>query len=348
MKARSITALCASLLLALPATAAVVQDPTFEKRAPSFVYVQDEGMKHATFVATELAFDGKVVKNAPYSAEASSDSIHTLADGNRIVRSSTTKIYRDSQGRTRREQSLRSIGPFAAATGAESVVIIHDPVNSVTAILNPEKRTARKLPAPGIFVKSGSKGGKTVERKEEVVVLERRAAEEAERAETERRVERRTTVVKPDGTEEVDVTVETTGPNTFVIGAPGVEGGVQFHVASADDAKTEQLGKKSFGAVEADGTRTTTTIPAGKIGNERPIEIVFERWYSPELETVVYSRHYDPRFGETIYELKNISRDEPAPSLFEIPEGFKIEEHAFPNSFVFTTQTKSPKVIKKH
>ena len=67
------------------------------------------------FVSSEMSFDGKVVKGAPYSAQAISETTQTLADGNRITRKSTTLVYRDSEGRTRREQSLNNVGPFATA-----------------------------------------------------------------------------------------------------------------------------------------------------------------------------------------------------------------------------------------
>jgi hypothetical protein len=92
------------------------------------------------------------------------------------------------------------------------------------------------------------------------------------------------------------------------------------------NAQTESLGKQNIEGVEAEGTRTTVTIPAGEIGNERPIEIVSERWYSDELQTVVMSRHSDPRFGENSYRLTNISRTEPARSLFEIPSDYTVKE----------------------
>jgi len=49
--------------------------------------------------------------------------------------------------------------------------------------------------------------------------------------------------------------------------------------------------------VRADGTRTTITIPAGAMGNEQPILIVSERWYSPELQTVVMTKRNDPAYG---------------------------------------------------
>src|SRR6185295_11405891 len=93
-----------------------------------------------------------------------------------------------------------------------------------------------------------------------------------------------------------------------------------------DTAKTESLGKQMFEGVEAEGTRSTLTIPAGQIGNDRPIEIVSERWYSSALDLVVFSKHSDPRMGEHIYRLTNINRAEPARSLFEVPADYVVNE----------------------
>ena len=106
---------------------------------------------------------------------------------------------------------------------------------------------------------------------------------------------------------------------------------MEWHSGSEKRGKTESLGKQTIEGVEVEGTRNVTTIPAGEIGNERAIEIVFERWYSPELQTVVMTRHTDPRFGETSYRLTNISRDEPARSLFEVPAGYTIKETGGPS-----------------
>jgi hypothetical protein len=94
---------------------------------------------------------------------------------------------------------------------------------------------------------------------------------------------------------------------------------------NANEVK-QDLGKQNIEGVEAEGTRTTVTIAAGEIGNERPIEIVSERWYSPELQLVVMTRHSDPRTGETTYKLTNINRAEPAKSLFEVPSDYTIKE----------------------
>jgi hypothetical protein len=92
------------------------------------------------------------------------------------------------------------------------------------------------------------------------------------------------------------------------------------------DVRTEQLGTKEYEGVRAEGTRTVATLPAGAIGNVRPIEIVSERWYSPELRVVMFSRRADPRFGETIYRLTNITRAEPDASLFQVPSDYKRED----------------------
>jgi hypothetical protein len=90
--------------------------------------------------------------------------------------------------------------------------------------------------------------------------------------------------------------------------------------------RQESLGEKTIEGVAAEGTRTLITIAAGRIGNERPLEIVSERWYSPQLQAVVMSRHSDPRYGETTYRLTSVSREEPDPALFTVPADFTVKE----------------------
>jgi hypothetical protein len=82
--------------------------------------------------------------------------------------------------------------------------------------------------------------------------------------------------------------------------------------------------------VRVNGEQTTWTIEASKIGNEKPIVIVSEKWTSPDLMVTVYTRDFDPRFGETSYKLTGIKRAEPDPSLFKVPEGFQIKERLPP------------------
>jgi hypothetical protein len=273
------------------------------------------------FVSSEMNFDGKLVKGAPYSAQAVTETTQTLGDGNRIINKSAAALYRDSEGRTRREQSLRALGPFATAGEPSQTIFINDPVAGANYSLDSRSMVARKmLPMKFEFRFDNPDGVKH----EGVKVV--------------------TTGSKMPGTDRIEVHNE-----VFVGPAPppppGAEGGgtvMQWHSGSEKRGKTESLGKQTIEGVEAEGTRNVTTIPAGEIGNERPIEIVFERWYSPELQTVIMTRHIDPRFGETSYRLTNISRDEPARSLFEVPAGYTIKEVGGP---VQPTQMRTKKLV---
>jgi len=89
---------------------------------------------------------------------------------------------------------------------------------------------------------------------------------------------------------------------------------------------TVSLGTQTINGVTAEGTRTVRTIPAGEIGNEKPITITVEKWYSPDLQAVVLLKHSDPMMGDSVYQLTNIQRTEPDPSLFQVPAGYAVKE----------------------
>jgi hypothetical protein len=93
---------------------------------------------------------------------------------------------------------------------------------------------------------------------------------------------------------------------------------------------TTSLGTKEFDGVKAEGKSTTWTIPAGQVGNRNPINIMSESWYSPELQVTVYSRHSDPRTGESIYRLASIRRGEPSADLFKVPEDYQVKKRRAP------------------
>ena len=90
------------------------------------------------------------------------------------------------------------------------------------------------------------------------------------------------------------------------------------------EAKTESLGSQTMEGVVVTGVRTTRTIPAGQVGNDRPIDIVTEVWTSRDLKTIVSSKRNDPRMGEQTFRLTSIVRAEPDASLFAVPADFKI------------------------
>jgi hypothetical protein len=96
------------------------------------------------------------------------------------------------------------------------------------------------------------------------------------------------------------------------------------HGISVGSLHIESLGTRQFEGVSAEGTRTTTTIPAGQIGNLNPISQVTERWFSKDLQMAVLITRRDPRSGETVYRLANIVRTEPPPDLFTVPSDYRI------------------------
>ena len=91
------------------------------------------------------------------------------------------------------------------------------------------------------------------------------------------------------------------------------------------DARTESLGTKTLEGVKVEGTRVTFQIPAGQIGNDKPMNVVTERWFSPDLQVLIMSRHVDPIAGEHVFKLVNIRFGEPAAELFAVPAGFRTE-----------------------
>ena len=250
------------------------------------------------FVSSEMSFDINPIKGAPYSAEAVTETVQSLSDGNRIVRKTTASVYRDSEGRTRRDQTLGAIGPWATAGDPPQTFFINDPVAGVNYILDPKSQTARKLPAVRVM---NLKPGADVEK----IVAEKVEIEKGARFQVRR----------PQGQDGVMI----------MGGAPGEFSAMRVP-GGTEKEKVESLGKQMVEGVEAEGTRSTMTIPAGTIGNEAPINIVTEKWYSPELQTVVMRKHTDPRVGETTYRLTNINRSEPARSLFEVPAGYTVKE----------------------
>jgi len=298
---------------------------------------QDVGYatQQVEFISHEFNFDGKVVKDAPYSADAVTETIQTLADGNRIVRNSSSKIYRDSAGRTRREQAMKVVGPWAVSGEAPVMITINDPVSGVFYNLNSSSKTAHKMTAFRMGDMSEDSKAAAELRAKMKDKLKMKAANGAEVGVSTGVVNE---VVIKRGANAADLTVtqNVVGPppgaivSAVTAGVPMTVGGGVMAWTSDAEVNQESLGTQSIEGVMAEGTRMTLTIPAGKIGNDRPIVTVNERWYSPELQTVVLTKNSDPRMGETTYRLTNINRSEPDPSLFQVPADYTVDEGAGP------------------
>ena len=240
---------------------------------------------------------GQPVAGAPYSAEGVTDYTRTLADGTRITRRTTAKFARDGQGRTRDENTLPGLGPWASQDGTK-LVTITDPVAKEVYILNEKDKTARRIKVPAGRMRMPPPGA-GVER-------------------TEVRVERRVEMKSSGGAP--------VAAGTFIAEAGGPVGDVMLRRHDPKNSKTEQLGTQAMEGLQVTGTRITSTTPAGEIGNDRPLVSTVERWESADLKTLVRSMSHDPEFGDTTYRLTNISRTEPAKSLFQVPADYKLEE----------------------
>ena len=298
-------------------------------------------------VLAEIAASSEgTIKNAPFSADAVSESVQTLADGNRIVRSSTSKLYRNSEGQFRREMKSGSGGMLGSMYTYGQGVTLIDPVGGFRYSIDPNLKTTRQMiyrPNSEIKIITGTGiGGGTV--------VEAGPVSERVQVEINAAGSGQNTVVSDKVREEVRAVVaaRAVAPRAMT-GVMSVGGeGVGFGYAGSSsnwEKRTENLGMQNIEGVEAEGTRTITTIPADAIGNERPIEITYEKWYSKELQLVVMSKHSDPRFGEQTYRLTNIVRSEPDASLFTVPNGYKVITEPSGAYTISTAPTKATKAV---
>ena len=277
---------------------------------------------------------GATVKGAPYSAVEVSESTQMLADGTRIHNENQTSVYRDGEGRVRRE--------------TPDQITIMDPWPVPRYFLDPKTQTARKATlstagsyvmrksAPGeagvsstFEVRSTSKDGVTS------VTVNGKPVDPA--AMDNLKAMDHLKMEKLEGAMGMEpVMIEAMpmirqrmpGAAAGVMVGPMGGGGPMFRTekATVRDAEPESLGKQTINGVVSEGTRHTITLPAGTIGNDRPILTVTERWYSPELQTVTMTKHSDPRSGEDTFRLTNVIRGEPSPDLFQVPASYQMSD----------------------
>lgn len=215
---------------------------------------QGQGQPNARFIGAELRFGDKLVKGQPFSAETLIEDTKRLFDGTTATKRRTGAIYRDAEGRTRREQPLEMVGGVnivGSDNKPQMLVFINDFDSRTQIFLDIPNKIARKTPLP-------------------------------------------------------------TGAGPLDPKGPG-------------NAKKESLGTKVIDGVTVEGTREMFEIPVGQIGNDKPMQVVTEKWFSKELQVLVQSRHLDPVAGEHIFRLVNIKRAEPSPEMFAVPSGYRME-----------------------
>jgi hypothetical protein len=284
----------------------------------------EEGLVRMNMVG---AVKGPLVKGMPYSAEEINETDQVLADGTRIHRETKVSVYRDSEGRTRRE--------------TPDSITISDPVAGSSYMINPKTNSVRKLMMSNTMVyRANGVGGalaNTVpdgvttfsvrtsgDGQANIVVngkpLDPKAvAEMVAKAKAEGRAE----MSHFDVVEDRPMIGATAG----VITSDVVGGPVMVRKMLVARGKGEPLGKKNMEGVIAEGTRNVETIEQGAIGNDRPIQIVNEHWFSEELGMMVYSKRSDPRTGDETFRMTNIRRGDPPAYLFQAPAETPVTVH---------------------
>lgn len=225
-----------------------------------------------------------VVTGAPYSAEEVADHTQTLADGTNITQKTRiSKLYRDSEGRTRTERPFFMGNVMSSGTSESddvTIVEINDPVSGYRYVLDTYNRVAHRFSRP----ESAENASAPVRSNQEARAL-------------------------PQSTNSAPT-------RQAIATAPSRRAG--------PETSTESLGTQIIEGVSAEGKRFARTFPVGMVGNDRPIVSVSESWFSADLNMTVLSKYSDPRTGEQVTRMRNISRTEPDPGLFRAPADFQV------------------------
>jgi len=276
-------------------------------------------------VQLKVPLEARTLKGAPYSADVVNDYTQLLADGNRIEQHSTGRVYRDKEGRVRREEDR--------ASGSPTISIV-DPIAGVSYSLDPESRVAWKTPGlagVSIISKFGAATMATVEggprggRPPIGGVTDLRV--DTMRGGPGPGVAMRRKEAGGDGTVDnfiFKVNGEVAGYRRF--NGPGPIDGDGPRGGRIMEDTEEALAPRTMEGVTVEGRRVKTTIAAGAIGNEWPIAISSEEWTSPDLQVLVMTERKDPRLGDSTYRLMHIVRGEPAATLFQVPSDYTIRE----------------------
>ena len=252
-------------------------------------------------------FAPPVVPGMPYSAEQIQERQQTLSDGTHIQQTmSRQKLYRDAQGRTRTERTT-----IIQPDGREGPMIIEitDPAAGVQYTLDTQNKIAHRvalqpLPTPGSAPAGVGGAGFAVRQGTFGAVIPGPGSA--------------ATAVPPP-------------PPTSVINGPVLSIGGR-PMGPPVPPTIEKLGTQVVEGVLAEGQRQTMTIPAGSQGNDREMHVVTETWMSPDLKMAVYRKMSDPRTGDNIMRLTNISRNDPDPQLFQAPADYQVVDETGPFS----------------
>ena len=274
----------------------------------------------------------------PLSAEFLTVHHQSFTDGNHISRSTTSMIYRDAEGRIRRESQL-SVPGLPASDASATFITIVDHRLGYGWVLNPQEMVAHRYdlndsgPSYVAHVSAQGSGGgfgspDSKPSSDSAAVAAENPHWRAHVFAPHHSHPWPDAAASPAGGAKPDAG---SGPfassfqleDTGFASAPNMRIDQPF-LAAPNPVRTENLGEQMLLGYRVHGTRVITTVPSGEIGNDRPIDIVSEQWFSPDLELVMRSVHRDPWGGEFTTTVNRLKRGDQPAWLFEVPSAYKV------------------------
>jgi hypothetical protein len=276
----------------------------------------------------------------PIVAEITTEHHQSFADGTHISHSTFSSIYRDAQGRIRRESQL-SVPGLSEGIATATFITIVDHQLGFGFILNPQEMVAHRYElnaaGPSYVARLSAQAGGSA--------LLSPDAKPSTTASPATSADGSSQNAPPNTAQAVTQNAAQQGapwrPHAFAArniraatnSGPAAESAPSMRIdqpflAAPNPVRTENLGEQVLLGFRVHGTRVITTLPAGQIGNDRPIDIISEQWFSPDLELVMRSVHHDPWAGDFTTTVTKVSRGDQPTALFEIPAAYKIIDAA--------------------
>lgn len=236
----------------------------------------------------------------PYTAEFKTTSVQTLANGATITHETTSAEARDSQGRTM--NSTQQV-QFAAGVPSFTFVNINDPVENTQIQWDSQQKKATITKMPPKDQRSGCW------------------------ADNEGHIR------MSFGPRNVQSTITQAAAGAGLVHAATLPAPVPMQTPRMPQPNREDLGTETIQGLEAHGERWTTTMPAGQIGNDKPLVTTTETWISRDFGLIVRTIRDDPQMGKNTRELVSFTPGEPDLAVFQPPQDYEvvtIEMHEVP------------------
>jgi len=273
----------------------------------------------------------QAVAGKPISAEFVTEHHQSFTDGNSISHSTTSVIFRDAAGRIRRESQLSVPGLPASAAAATFITIV-DHGLGYGWVLDPQEMVAHRYDlngsGPSYVARLSAQGSGS-----RLLSPDTKPGSDAAPAAAESSRWRLHRLPPLQDSAAPGAMSSAATPGQLGSNPKNEESGFasaptmridQPFLAAPNPVRTENLGEQLILGYRTHGTRVITTLPPGEIGNDRPIDIVSEQWFSPDLDLVMRSMHRDPWGGDFTTTVTKISRSDQPAWLFKVPSQYKI------------------------